>query len=157
MFVKESLGGHKIVKSSLISTQRAAPEGSMNTWLRVLICLVVAIIAVTVMVLILHATIGRSSNAIIGPVGPIIVIATWFLTGLKKYIGPRETSRDALAGPAAELRSDQTAGNRADECARILFRSLAGLGSARAGCDRKRGERGSAQANERHVSSPQMI
>ena len=69
----------------------------------------------------------------------------------------REARRDALAGSAAELRSDQTAGNRANERARILFRSLAGLGSARAGCDRKRGERGSAQANERHVSSPQMI
>src|SRR5262249_56912457 len=40
-----------------------------------------------------------------------------------------EAGRDALAGSAAELRSDQAAGNRADERARILFRSLAGLGS----------------------------
>src|SRR5215469_1110596 len=68
-----------------------------------------------------------------------------------------EAGRDALAGSAAELRSDQAAGNRADERARILFWSLAGFGSARAGRDRKRGERSSAQANERHVSSPQMI
>src|SRR5262249_47264680 len=65
--------------------------------------------------------------------------------------------RDALAGSTAELRSDQTASNRANERARVLFRSLASLGSAGASRDRQRGERGSAQANERHVSSPQMI
>jgi hypothetical protein len=56
----------------------------MQTWLRILICVVVAIITVTIMVVILHATIGRSSNAIIGPIGAIVVFATWFLTGLKK-------------------------------------------------------------------------
>src|SRR5262249_29316457 len=38
-----------------------------------------------------------------------------------------EAGCDALAGSTAELRSDQTARNRADERARILFRSLAGL------------------------------
>src|SRR6516162_9076064 len=68
-----------------------------------------------------------------------------------------EAGRDALAGSAAELRSDQTAGNRTNERARILLRSLAGLGSTGASRHRQREERGSAQANERHVSSPQMI
>src|SRR6516164_1661638 len=68
-----------------------------------------------------------------------------------------EAGCDALAGPAAELRSDQTAGNRTNERARILLRSLAGLGSTSASRCRQREERGSAQANERHVSSPQMI
>src|SRR5262249_24991512 len=43
-----------------------------------------------------------------------------------------EAGRDALAGSAAELRSDQTAGNRTNERARILLRSLAGLGSTSA-------------------------
>src|SRR5262249_56105023 len=62
--------------------------------------------------------------------------------------------RDALAGSAAELRSDQTAGNRANERARILFRSLASLGSAGAGRDRQRGEPGSAHPNETHAFTP---
>src|SRR5262249_4714300 len=69
----------------------------------------------------------------------------------------RQTGGDALAGSATELRTDQAAGNRADERARVFLRSLAGLGSTGARRHRKRDERGSKQANERHVSSPQMI
>src|SRR5262249_29509425 len=53
--------------------------------------------------------------------------------------------RDALAGSAAELRSDQTAGNRANERARILFRSLAGLGSAGAGSTARRARQRSGE------------
>ncbi len=52
----------------------------MNTWLRILVCLFVAIITVTIMVAAMQSTMGRSSNAIIGPVGAIVVFATWYLT-----------------------------------------------------------------------------
>src|SRR5262249_26972620 len=73
----------------------------------------------------------------------------------------RETSRDALASPTAELRADQTAGNSADERAGIFLWSLASFGSAGARRHPRRhpqcDSRNSTQANERHVSSPQMI
>src|SRR5262249_56555835 len=69
----------------------------------------------------------------------------------------RETSRDALASPTAELRTDQTAGNSADERAGIFLWSLASFGSAGARRHPQCDSRNSTQANERHVSSPQMI
>ena len=56
--------------------------------------------------------------------------------------------------PVHFLTTAKTAGNRTNERARILFRSLAGLRSTAASRHRQRDERGSAQANERHVTSP---
>src|SRR5437899_10180229 len=43
--------------------------------------------------------------------------------------GARKTRGDALAGPAAELRADQTASDSADERAGVFPRSLTGFGS----------------------------
>src|SRR5215467_4635753 len=91
---------------------------------------------------------------------PLVVVVHAGADAIADQTAKRRASEagcDALAGSAAELRSDQAAGNRADERTRILFRSLAGLGSTGAGCQRYHGERRSAHANERHVSSPQMI
>jgi len=68
-----------------------------------------------------------------------------------------KTSRDALASPTAKLRTDQTAGNSADERAGIFLWSLASFGSAGARRHPQCDSRNSTQANERHVSSPQMI
>jgi hypothetical protein len=53
----------------------------MSTIARVGICLVAAIVTVTVMVLILHTTIGRTSNYAVGVVGAGVVLVTWYLTG----------------------------------------------------------------------------
>jgi hypothetical protein len=55
----------------------------MSTGLRILICVVVAVVTVVAMVAILHATIGHTSNAIVGGVGALVVFATWYLTGAK--------------------------------------------------------------------------
>jgi hypothetical protein len=58
----------------------------MKTWVRILVCIVVAIITVTILVAIFRATTGQSSNAIIGTVGALAVFATWYLTGPKNRI-----------------------------------------------------------------------
>jgi hypothetical protein len=68
------------------------------------------------------------------------------ITATKRRAG--DAGGDALAGSTAELRSDQTAGNRANERARVLPRSLAGLGRTGAGRHRQRDERANTQSNE---------
>jgi hypothetical protein len=52
----------------------------MKRWLRIVICLVVAVVTVIVMVIASHAILGRSSNAMIGAVVAAFVFATWYLT-----------------------------------------------------------------------------
>src|SRR5437764_10094723 len=70
---------------------------------------------------------------------------------------PGEAGGDAFAGTATKLRSDKAARYRADERARILARSLAGLWSAAACCGGYCYERRSTCTNHVHIKPPPVI
>jgi hypothetical protein len=52
----------------------------MSKGKRIAICVAVAVVTVPLMVFILRSTMGQTSNAIVGGVGAVAVLVTWFLT-----------------------------------------------------------------------------
>lgn len=62
----------------------ASAGATMSVVARIGICFAVALVVVPILVLLCYATIGQTSNAIVGSVGAFIVIAVWFWTGTKR-------------------------------------------------------------------------